>query len=228
MNQQIRVAIVEDNPQILSGLQRDLLQYEDFIIAGTASTKEEAVRIVLNTDVDVVLMDLELKESQIDGLIASQEILLQKDVKIIVVTGYSSEETAQSTLLAGAVACFNKSNLKGLPEVILATVRNPSTFETLLPRLRRVLKEMHLTELSPKEREVFMLFDAGYRHEQIMDILAISCSTLKNHIHEILQILGAKNMGDALAKFNRSLLKVSKEREEVKKGLFARFGRTMN
>lgn len=210
MNSKIRIAIVEDEIDILTGLQQFLLKNDDFMIVATATYKDDAISMALNNNMDVILMDLDLSHSEIDGLIAANEILLNKNVKIIVVTGFNGEETVQSSFLAGAVNCVFKNDINALPDAIRQTVKNPDSFEGILPQFRNAMKETSLTELTLKQRSIFIMYDQGYSYDQIAEKLQIAQSTLKTQVHEIMRKLEVKSMKSAIEKVNRRLYKVTK------------------
>jgi YesN/AraC family two-component response regulator len=125
MAERIRVLIVDDQPRTRQSLKALLitgLQVEEI---REAANGQEAVRLVDESQPDVVLMDVRMPE--MDGLEATR--LIKKrwpQVKIIVLSMYA--EYATTALAAGADAFVSKGEP---PQQLL------STFAAVaLPRLR--------------------------------------------------------------------------------------------
>jgi DNA-binding NarL/FixJ family response regulator len=56
-----------------------------------------------------------------------------------------------------------------------------------------------LPQLTPREREILELVEAGWSNKEIARLLVINGSTVKNHIHSILQKLQVSRRGQAAA-----------------------------
>ena len=71
---------------------------------------------------------------------------------------------------------------------------------SLASRLETPTGAGHLTE---REQEVLRLLDRGLTNKQISSRLIIAVTTVKNHVHNILEKLGAHTRGEAAAKARR-------------------------
>lgn len=60
-----------------------------------------------------------------------------------------------------------------------------------------------ISPLSEREREVLLLAGEGMTYEQIGEQLCIEWHTVKNHLYNARQKLGAKSTADALLKLKR-------------------------
>jgi DNA-binding NarL/FixJ family response regulator len=58
-------------------------------------------------------------------------------------------------------------------------------------------KAGQLCELTDREQEVLDLISLGYTNQQIAEELVIVCGTVKNHVHNILKKLEARNREEA-------------------------------
>jgi DNA-binding NarL/FixJ family response regulator len=67
---------------------------------------------------------------------------------------------------------------------------------------RQVSKEPN-THITDREQEILSLIDEGLSNKQIATRLLIEVATVKNHIHNILEKLGAKRRGEAAALMRR-------------------------
>lgn len=72
---------------------------------------------------------------------------------------------------------------------------------TLASERRRAPKAPALTH---REDQVLRLLDMGLSNQEIADRLGISVRTVKNHVHHILEKLGVRRRGEAVAEFRRA------------------------
>ena len=91
--QSFNILIVEDDVLTASDIKKTLEKAGHNIIASARSFKE-AVAAVKRQIPDVVLLDIHLTGSQ-DGIAVAREILLYKQLPIIVLTGSTEDETYQ-------------------------------------------------------------------------------------------------------------------------------------
>lgn len=97
----IRVAIVDDQALIRSGLQAFLAAASDLTLVGEAANGEEAVQLCELVEPDVVLMDW--KMPVLDGISAARQIHERwPDILVVILTNYVERGMAQSILDAGA------------------------------------------------------------------------------------------------------------------------------
>lgn len=88
-----KIFIVEDEWIVVLELQHRVrdLGYE---VVGTADNGDTAIRLVLETKPDLILMDINLK-GDIDGIETSRQILQKYNVPIIYLTAYSDKATLE-------------------------------------------------------------------------------------------------------------------------------------
>src|SRR5690625_7794342 len=99
--QPIKVAIVDDQQLIRSGLSMLINSRDDLTVTGEASNGQEAVRSAHIRAADVVLMDVRMPV--MDGIAATSELLATNDdLKIIVLTTFDLDEYALDAIDAGA------------------------------------------------------------------------------------------------------------------------------
>ncbi|MFP4376844.1 MAG: PAS domain S-box protein [Spirochaetales bacterium] len=88
-----KVFVTEDEPVIAASIERRLEQL-GYIVAGVAASGEAAVRQVVQTAPDVVLMDIRL-EGSMDGIEAASAIRKKMQVPVVFLTAYADETTIQ-------------------------------------------------------------------------------------------------------------------------------------
>ena len=117
---------------------------------------------------------------------------------------YTEDEYLFPAMQAGAQGYLLKDvEPEDLVSAIRAAVRGQAT---LHPRVAaRLVQGVDqtgddaLADLSERELEILMLMAAGLSNQQIADRLIISLSTVKNHVHNIIDKLEAKGRTQAVA-----------------------------
>ncbi len=106
MNEKPGLLIVDDDPEVLKSLQI-WLKNEGFRVF-TASDKPQAQDVIRMEEIAVCLVDLHLKNE--DGLrLAAEMKALDEFLKIIVITGYPSYESAIDAMRTGIFDYISKS-----------------------------------------------------------------------------------------------------------------------
>jgi two-component system, NarL family, response regulator DevR len=197
---QIKVFLVDDDPEWLAMMKIFLGSFPDITVVGAAATRNEAVSMAQVLDMDVILMDIILTETRYDGIFAAAEICRHKEVKILMLTALNEEDMILNSFIAGAVNYFPKSRYPEIPEAIRATYHNRSPVEIALRDYSRLKEAEQIQSLTRSEREVLTLAEQGYHQAQITQKLRKSEQTIKNQIGVILKKLGVKRLQDAIIK----------------------------
>lgn len=111
-------ALICEDEDITSMHLKKALTSAGYRVVGEAADGEEAIRFAAETKPDLILMDVNMPV--LSGIKAAEAITAARPVPIIMVTAYSSEETVNAALEAGAAAYLVK----------------PVTREQLLPAIR--------------------------------------------------------------------------------------------
>ena len=90
---EVKILIVEDE-RIIAEDTKQTLESLGYKVCGIASSGDEAIRIVEDSDPDLILMDIKIK-GPIDGIETAEKIHQDKDIPLIYVTAYADEETLQ-------------------------------------------------------------------------------------------------------------------------------------
>ncbi|MEW5847390.1 MAG: ATP-binding protein [Myxococcota bacterium] len=95
-----RVLIVEDEGIVAKDIEHTLKGL-GYVVVGTAATEEDAVHKAEETNPDIVLMDIKLRDDG-DGIRAAAEIRRRQDVPVVFLTAYADESTLQRAQTTGA------------------------------------------------------------------------------------------------------------------------------
>lgn len=196
----IKVAIVEDDPVWLSSMIFFLNSQEDLTVVANASTKDDAVEMARNNDVDIILMDINLTENNLDGIYAAAEISQFKEVKIIMLTSLEDNEVITSSFTAGAINYISKNNYNDIPAAIRSVHNKVSPMEILLKEYSRLKEEEQVSVLSNAEKEIIDLVQKGYSQSKISGMLFKSPGTIKAQVNKLLKKMGVTSCKEAIKK----------------------------
>ncbi len=186
----------DDHPLIRSGLEAVISAESDLQMVGEAANGEEAVELYRKHRPDVVLMDLRMPI--MDGLTAIKAILGEfPDAKIIALTTYEGDEDIHRALAAGARGYLLKDMMRSELLNVIRTVRDGR--RSIPPAIAARLAEyVPRVELTPRESEVLALMGKGFSNPEIANLLGRTESTMKVHVSNILQKLGATDRTEAV------------------------------
>lgn len=194
---QIRVFIVDDHHVVRQGLQMMLLHETDMAVVGTAPSAAEALQLIPNLAVDVLLTDLRMPEMNGDVLLRRLREA-HPALRAVVLTNYHSDEEVFRAVDAGAMAFVLKS---ATMESVLEAIRTVYRGERWIPGhiAHQAVQRAARVKLSPRENEILQLVAQGYRNREIADQLVISENTVRNHIFNLLEKLGTTHRTEAIA-----------------------------
>jgi NarL family two-component system response regulator LiaR len=201
-NPPIRIIIVDDHAMTRTGLRFFLTAYEDLELVGEAGNGQEALEMCQQMLPDVVLMDLVMPG--MDGVKATQHIRTHfPRTQILVLTSFEQDDMVQQALQAGAIGYLLKNiSAQPLAEAIRAAYAGRSTLAEEIAGTVVALTRQHPTpnyNLTRREREVLTLLVEGLSNAQIARRLAISQTTVKYHVRNILNKLGADSRTEAVS-----------------------------
>jgi len=178
-----RILVADDHPVVRGGIVALLGTADDLDVVGEAADGLEAVRLALELEPDVVLMDLRMPG--IDGDEATARILAERPgIRVLVLTTYESDDGILTAIEAGASGYL----LKAAPqEELLAGIRSVARGEVALaPRIAALLvnrvQRPAAPSLSPRETEVLKLVAQGRSNPAIASELFLSEATVKTHL----------------------------------------------
>jgi two-component system, NarL family, nitrate/nitrite response regulator NarL len=109
----LRILIVDDKPNVRSGIRMVLQKHEDWTICAEAADGIEVVRKAAEFKPDVILLDISMPN--MDGLTALPLIRdVSPESQIIVLTLHESLDTARAASRVGANAYIAKSLMNEL------------------------------------------------------------------------------------------------------------------
>jgi len=200
----VRVAVVDDEELVRTGLRAIIGAHDDLTVVAEAADGSE-VPDVLRAAPDVVLMDIRMPA--IDGIQATRHIVdtAAAPPKVLVLTTFENDDYVYDALRAGAAGFLLK---RARPDEITAAVRLVAGGESLLfPTAIRRLAAVRATGpsspgpgagLTAREADVLRLMARGLSNTEIAAELVVSPETVKTHVGNVLAKLGARDRTQAV------------------------------
>ncbi|MDE1192180.1 MAG: response regulator transcription factor [Arachidicoccus sp.] len=207
----IKVAIVEDNIAMRNGLAQLLNEHGRLEVVTVMSDSSQLVTLFRKANPDVVLMDIELKNSD-SGIDAVKTIHYYfPSIRVLMFTVFEDDEKIFDSICAGASGYLLK---KTPPEEIIFSLislynggapMTPAIANKALQLFREKMNpQVNDFKLSGREKEILQLLSEGFSYQKIADKLFISISTIRTHICHIYDKLHVSSKMDAVRKFKKN------------------------
>jgi len=203
----VRILLVDDHFVVRSGLAASLGLEDDLEIVAEAGNADEAVARYAETSPTMVIMDLQLGTSS--GLDATERLCKEHPgACILIFSSFARDEDVYRAIRAGALGYLQKAAPR---EELLAAVRTVAHGKRFLPSdiAERLAERLGRNEPSPREREVLVLISHGKSNKEIASQLGLSEDTVKRHVSNLMEKLGAQDRTQAVTEaLRRGLLEV--------------------
>lgn len=208
----IRIVLVDDNVEHLSGV-RELVNMEpNFEVVGAATGAALGLNLIKKYEPDIVLMDINMPEK--DGLSAIIEVeKLDINTKVIALTGYDDPDLIFRAIKIGAKGYILKTMasaqlIYAIEEVASGKIYLPTALSSrFFNYFQQTFKEENnvvtdddnlLTYLTTREEEVLDLLTQGVTYKGVAKKLFISETTVKTHVNNIFQKLQVNDRTQAV------------------------------
>lgn len=199
----IAVAIVEDIKDIREGLEIVLNTSEDCFCLGAYPTAELAIPAILETEPDVVLMDVALPG--MSGIECVQAIKGQKpDIDVLMLTVHCDDAYVFQSLQAGACGYLTKNTSPArLLDAIHEAHGGGAPMSSNIARM--VVDSFNhfrkpTVDLTRREKEVLEQLCEGKSYKMIADALCISEDTVRHHLKNVYKKLEVNSKSEAVIK----------------------------
>lgn len=197
----VKVAIVDDHAIVRQALQQYLSEQIGIKVVGQASSGREAIDLVRNVEMDVLVMDLSMPgQSGIDalGMIRAKA----PDVGILILSAYPEEQYATQLIRKGASGYLNK---ECDPQEIAEAIRTvalgrryltPAVADLLAQQLNRKDDAPAHEQLSEREFQVFLKLARGETAGDIAKSLSLSVKTVSTYRTRLMEKMGLSSNSD--------------------------------
>ena len=203
----IRVAVVDDQALVRQGILGLLGLSEDIEVVGEAADGDDALTLLEDVPVDVLLLDLRMPKR--DG-IATLRAMADRGMTTatLVLTTFDDSGLVLGALKAGARGYLLKDvTLDQLLNAIRTladggTLLQPALTDRLLKAVSDNRPNVYGIEqpgpLTGRERDVLRLAAAGFSNQEIATALHLAVGTVKNHMSNVLIKLGVRDRTQAV------------------------------
>jgi len=191
------VAIVDDHSVVRIGIKYVLMTDSEFKFVGEADDGADAVPLVERVHPDILLLDVRMPGT--DGISTLQAVLAKfPEQKVVMLTMSDAEEDVYQALSLGARGYVIKDNSPGN---IIGALKTVMSGELAVSEGVRSVYEARKSErgLTDREKEILILVSKGCSNVEIGDMLHLSPNTVKNHLKNLFESLGAADRAEAVA-----------------------------
>lgn len=197
----IKIAITDDHPLLLNGLQQAIEAHGNMEIMGTYNNGSRLLNSLANTRPDVLLLDLQLSSDPQGSELVKMIKSKYPEIRILILTSNDNAYNIQLVLNSGADGYLLKNiEMTLLTDAIEKVYHgeeylSPEVKDILLNSLRKNSSNLPGSEnLTEREIQILQLIAEEKTSQEIGSILHLSYRTIETYRLAIMQKLGVKNM----------------------------------
>ncbi len=207
MKQKIRILIADDHKIVRVGLSALIAHENDMTVVGEAEDGQQVLDCAGSLNPDVVIMDLMMPV--MNGEKATAELKKRHpDIKVIILTSYSTADGIANALEAGATGALLKTTDDSILFSAIRTVASGRKF--ISEGITQLLAiDPPVQKLTPRQLEVLNSMTRGLTNREIALQLGIGEARVEEHVTAIFSKINAANRAEAVAiALRKHLLKV--------------------
>ncbi len=200
----IRIAIADDHPMVINGIQNMLSNYPEMEVAGTFLNAETLLTALPEITPDVLLLDIQLPDKTGDQIVPAIT-RLHPDLRILVVTNFSSTLYLNNMIRLGIHGYLLKTTEENTLIRAIHVLHRGETF--IDPALKEKAEKetprvsiYNQVVLTLREKEILQLVAKGKSNQDIVEELFLSINTVKNYLARIFVKLDVKNRAELTRK----------------------------
>jgi two-component system NarL family response regulator len=202
----IRILLVDDHRVMRQGVRSLLELQPDFDVVAEAGTGVEALQLVEQTSVDLMLLDLKLTDMS-GTEVCRLSTQRHPEISVLILTAISNGADVLECIDAGAKGYVLKDvDIEELGRTIRAIHRGESVLDSKVTRavLDRARTAPPAAARAPvlteQERAIVGLIAEGLTNKEIGERLYMSASAVKFHISDVMQKLDVKRRAQVVFK----------------------------
>jgi DNA-binding NarL/FixJ family response regulator len=176
----IRIALIDDHVLVRDGVKSLLSAMPHFDVVAEAESGEAALELVATTELDLLLVDVGLKD--MNGLELTRRLCsLYPGIKILILSMYDNQEYVRTSINAGAFGYVLKNApSQELIAAIEAIVAGGSFYSPEIAR-KLATNVRDENELTPRELQVLSMIAKGLNNKEVARELDISVRTVETY-----------------------------------------------
>lgn len=208
-----KIILADDHSLVRDGIRALLEEDENLEVIGEASNGLEAVKMVMDKNPDLLIIDIRMPE--MNGIDAVEELQNQSSsTKCIILSMHDSEEYILKSVSAGASGYLLKDTGKSeflkaihtvnqggkyfsgdISNVLVNNLLKPTTIQTREKQIDAKTNEVPF-DLTSKEIQILELVLSGLTNKQISEKLQKSKRTIETHRFNLMRKMDVKNLID--------------------------------
>jgi DNA-binding NarL/FixJ family response regulator len=204
----IRIAIVDDQAIVRTGLDRIFSPADGFEVVAECGDGQQAVEELPAIEPDTILMDVRMP--RLDGIAATQRLRREAPtVPVLILTTFGEDEVLWGAIEAGAAGFVLKdSSAEELIDAVRAVAGGAAWFDPavaprVLERYRRVVAPAtrdaaRIDLLTEREHDVLRLMARGATNAEVAETLHVAEATVKTHVGSIFMKLDVRDRAAAI------------------------------
>ena len=179
----IKIMICDDHPLISEGLQKFINEIEKMEVVATATSKAELIDNIKNTDVDVLLLDINLPDG--NGIEICDFVKKEyPNTKIIGLSSFSEKNIILQMVNSGASGYLVKSTSISEIELAIREVFQRNVY--FGPEAQQAMSSFYREKddfppITKREKEVLGLLSQGLNSTEIAEAIFLSPQTVDTH-----------------------------------------------
>jgi DNA-binding NarL/FixJ family response regulator len=176
-----KIFIIEDEIIVAKSIE-SILKNNGYAVPGIATSYKEAKELIIISDPDLILCDINLNEDK-SGIDIMKELDFKYNIPFIFVTAYDSIEVVKAAMGTQPVNYITK----------------PFNEKQLLVSLATAFEKFDKTEHNQptnKEIHILKLLAKGYSSKEIAEKLSLSYHTIESHRKNMLTKFNVKNIAN--------------------------------
>jgi len=194
----IKIAVADDHPLVLRGIQQTLEEASGFKLAVSATSGKELLKILDKKNVDMVLLDISMPgRSGIDALADIRSG--SPGSRVLILSMHPEDQYAIRCLRDGADGYLTKESA---PELLIDAIHkvhrggkfvSTALAERLVLNLNVAPDQARHDCLSDRELQVLILIGSGKTVTEIADALCVSVKTVSTYRTRLLEKMVMEN-----------------------------------
>ena len=200
---QIKILVVDDHSIVRQGLKQILADSQSLIVAGEASTGQEALQKIRSSNFDMVVMDISLPDRSGLDMLEQIKIIAPK-LPVLILSMHAEEQYATRAFKSGASGYLTKESASEQLVIAINKVAqggkyiSPSLAEKLVFELVKDSEKALHENLSDRELQVLCLLASGKTLTDISQTLHVSVKTVSTYRTRILEKMGMHNNAELI------------------------------
>ena len=202
----IKTIIVDDHPVVRLGVKQMLSSSDNIEVVAEMEDVDDLIQVLKDTGADIVLLDLELEHTHgVDALRLVRENA--PGTKVLIYTSHDEDDRIVKAAELGVdgyllKGCGQTELVNAIHSVSAGGIALESSVASKLMKhmnRRSSAAATQTVQFSKRETQVLGLLSSGKTNRGIGETLFISESTVKFHVHSILNKLDASNRTEAVS-----------------------------